>query len=174
MNRLKEIRKEQGKTQKELATLLGVTEMTISRWENMEELSIKHEQAQRLAEYFGVSDSYLLGYSDFKTPMETLLAAKEDLKEENETINSQLSNVSDNYERIKSNILATLEILKEVSVSNGYHSVVLNSLESLEKLVNALDENIKARLELEEVLASNLKFEYQLRSYEKRLNTPDN
>ena len=33
MNRLQELRKNKGDTQKTLAELLGVSEMTISRWE---------------------------------------------------------------------------------------------------------------------------------------------
>lgn len=64
MNRLKALRKEQNRSQDELAKLLNVSSMTISRWENAEQLSLKIEKAQKLAEYFGVSVGYLLGYGE--------------------------------------------------------------------------------------------------------------
>lgn len=69
MNRIKELRTREKCTQKELADLLGVTSMTISRWEKEENPAIKHEQAQALANHFSVSVPYLLGYSE-KIPIE--------------------------------------------------------------------------------------------------------
>lgn len=63
MNRLKELRKEKGLSQKALADNFEVTEKTVSRWENGES-QIKPDKAQQLADYFGVSVGYLLGYSD--------------------------------------------------------------------------------------------------------------
>lgn len=60
MNRLKELRKEKNKSQKQIAELLEVNEKTISRWEKGER-PIKTQKAQELAEYFGVSVGYLLG-----------------------------------------------------------------------------------------------------------------
>lgn len=63
MNRLKELRKEKDLSQQALAKLLNVNEKTISRWENGES-NIKPEKAQQLADFFGVSVGYLLGYSD--------------------------------------------------------------------------------------------------------------
>ena len=50
MNKLQELRKSKGDTQKTLAELLGVSEMTISRWEKEKELKIKYEYLQKLAE----------------------------------------------------------------------------------------------------------------------------
>lgn len=82
MNRLKELRKQANKTQKDLSELLGVSEMTISRWENEKELSIKHEYAQQLADYFGVGVGYLLGYDDDKTLLDTLANKMADLSPE--------------------------------------------------------------------------------------------
>lgn len=66
MNRLQELRKNKGDTQKTLAELLGVSEMTISRWEKEPELKIKYEYIQKLAEYFKVNIGYLLGFTDNK------------------------------------------------------------------------------------------------------------
>ena len=63
MIRLKELRKEKKLTQEELARDIGVSKITILRWENGER-QIKPDKAQRLADYFGVSVGYLLGYDD--------------------------------------------------------------------------------------------------------------
>ncbi len=64
MNRLKELRKEKGLTQQGLADIVGVTKRTIIAWENGER-DIKSDKAQTLADYFGVTVAYLLGYSDY-------------------------------------------------------------------------------------------------------------
>uniref|UniRef100_UPI003F691668 helix-turn-helix domain-containing protein n=1 Tax=Streptococcus pluranimalium TaxID=82348 RepID=UPI003F691668 len=63
MNRLKELRREKKLTQKELADKLYTTKMSVSRWENGES-QIKPEKAQALADLFGVSVGYLLGYEN--------------------------------------------------------------------------------------------------------------
>lgn len=66
MNRLKELRKENKYTQAQIAELMGVNVKTISRWEKGE-FEIKPAQAKMLAEHFGVSEAYLLGYSKYKS-----------------------------------------------------------------------------------------------------------
>ena len=63
MNRLKELRKEKKLSQKEIAQEMSISEKTLSRWENGES-QIKPEKAQQLADFFGVSVGYLLGYID--------------------------------------------------------------------------------------------------------------
>jgi XRE family transcriptional regulator len=65
MNRLKELRKQKGLTQQELADEISVSKITVLRWEN-EERQIKPEKAQQLADFFGVSVGYLLGYSEYR------------------------------------------------------------------------------------------------------------
>ncbi|WP_105146899.1 helix-turn-helix domain-containing protein [Streptococcus suis] len=65
MNKLKELRKERNLTQKELSVETGIPYRTIQRWENGE-TTIKQDKAQALADHFGVSVGYLLGYSDFR------------------------------------------------------------------------------------------------------------
>lgn len=63
MNRLKELRKEKKLTQKELAEETDIPYRTLQRWENGES-QIKPEKAEKLADFFGVSVGYLLGYDD--------------------------------------------------------------------------------------------------------------
>ena len=64
MNRIKELRKEKGLTQKKLADIAEVSKRTLIYWENGES-QIKTDKAEKLADYFDVNVSYLLGYSDF-------------------------------------------------------------------------------------------------------------
>lgn len=61
MNRLKELRKEKGLTQQELSKAIAAPARSIQRWENGES-QIKTNRANELADYFGVSVGYLLGY----------------------------------------------------------------------------------------------------------------
>ena len=61
MNRLKQLRKEKGLTQQELSEAITAPARTIQRWENGEN-QIKANRASQLADYFGVSVGYLLGY----------------------------------------------------------------------------------------------------------------
>lgn len=65
MNRLKELRQEKKLSQKELAENIGVHYRTLQNWENGES-QIKPDKAQQLADYFGVSVGYLLGYSEYR------------------------------------------------------------------------------------------------------------
>lgn len=72
MNRLKQLRTENDLTQEELGGLIGVSKRTIIAWEKAEQLSLKTDKAQALADHFKVSVAYLLGDSDFKTPQEEM------------------------------------------------------------------------------------------------------
>lgn len=66
MNRLKELRKEKGLTQQGLADEIGITKRTYIYWEQGER-QIKPDKAEKLADFFGVSVGYLLGYdNDFE------------------------------------------------------------------------------------------------------------
>lgn len=65
MNRLKELRQEKGLSQQALGKKIGVSYRTIQNWENGVN-SIKQDKAQILADYFGVSVGYLLGYSEYR------------------------------------------------------------------------------------------------------------
>ena len=68
MNKINSLRQEKDLTLKELAYILGVSEATVSRWENGKS-EIRGKNLRKLADFFDVSESYLLGYSDYrKTP----------------------------------------------------------------------------------------------------------
>ena len=61
--RLKELRLEKKLSIVELATILGVRDSTISRWENGQRIpGIDH--LYNIAKFFGVSSDYLIGLED--------------------------------------------------------------------------------------------------------------
>lgn len=60
MLRLKEIRKNNNITQQQLSSILGVTQATLSGWEN-EKFEIDNNSLLKCAEYFNVSVDYILG-----------------------------------------------------------------------------------------------------------------
>lgn len=63
MTRLRELQRAEKLTQQELADIAEVSKRTIQNWEDGTS-NIKPEKAKKLADYFGVSVGYLLGYSD--------------------------------------------------------------------------------------------------------------
>lgn len=77
MIRLKELRKQKGLTQDELAREIGVSKITVLRWEN-EERQIKPDKAQQLADYFGVTEGYLLGYTNNRFGVSQIVKAIEE------------------------------------------------------------------------------------------------
>lgn len=71
MNIIKELRQKNELTQDKLSQELDINLRTIQRWENGES-QIKPEKAQQLAEYFGVSVGYLLGYEPEGMPKRSI------------------------------------------------------------------------------------------------------
>lgn len=67
MIRLKELRKQQKKSQADLATALHTDQTAISKWENGER-KLNIMQAKEIADYFGVSVDYLLGSNELERP----------------------------------------------------------------------------------------------------------
>lgn len=63
MTRLRELQRAEKLTQQELADIAEVSKRTIQNWEGGTS-NIKPEKAKKLADYFGVSVAYLLGYED--------------------------------------------------------------------------------------------------------------
>lgn len=61
VNRINKLRKENGINQKELGSMLGVGQTTISAWE-MGKNEPDYESMHKMARYFRVSVGYLMGY----------------------------------------------------------------------------------------------------------------
>ncbi len=67
MTRLKELRKEKGLLQKDVAEKFEVATSTYSYWEQGK-FEPDSETLKKLADFFGVSVDYLLGNDETKTP----------------------------------------------------------------------------------------------------------
>lgn len=65
--RIRDLRKDNNYTQREIAALLNVSQATYSRYETGG-LDIPHSSLQLLAEYYNTSVDYLLGRTNFTTP----------------------------------------------------------------------------------------------------------
>ena len=61
--RFKELKMESGLSNEKLGKLLGVSHMTVCRWENGQ-TDIRSQELIKVAEFFGVGVLYLLGLED--------------------------------------------------------------------------------------------------------------
>ncbi|MDM8182660.1 helix-turn-helix transcriptional regulator [Enterococcus cecorum] len=68
INRLAELRKEKGLTLKQLGQILNMRDNTLSQYETGKRTPRNKDTWDKIAEYFGVTPEYLLGYSDIRTP----------------------------------------------------------------------------------------------------------
>ena len=92
-NRVRELRKLRGLTMKQLGQELCVAESTVSQYETGTR-SIDNETLLRLAEFFGVSVGYILGFEEKIPP--TLTAKDErDIAKTLETLMAQLDSSGD-------------------------------------------------------------------------------
>lgn len=69
MNRLKELRKNRGVTQTEIAGFIGISQNSYSYWENGK-VKIDNASIVKLADYFNVSVDFLLGREEQKNIIE--------------------------------------------------------------------------------------------------------
>ena len=65
MNKIKELREEKGLLQAKLAEMMGISQATLSNWERGVH-NPDQENIAKLAETFGCSIDYLLGYSSVR------------------------------------------------------------------------------------------------------------
>lgn len=69
--RLKQLRLEKGLTQEQLGKIVGLQKQAIWKYENGNVKNMKASSIKTLAEFFNVSPSYLMGYSDQRIEKET-------------------------------------------------------------------------------------------------------
>ena len=66
--RLRDLRKEKGETQREASYAIGITETMLSKYELGTESNPTVSTLQAIAGHYGVTVGYLLGETDEKTP----------------------------------------------------------------------------------------------------------
>ena len=123
MNRLKELRKEKGLTQTDLAELLEVTKLTIHNWENGVS-SIKSDRLKKLCEIFDVDVPYLLGYDTVKNETSLKASVLNEVLEKLREINNMLlveNNEGPNMWNLgfRTAIVAIENFKKEIELEGG-------------------------------------------------------
>lgn len=66
--RLRDLRKEKGETQREASYAIGITETMLSKYELGREDNPTVSTLQAIARHYGVTVGYLLGETDEKSP----------------------------------------------------------------------------------------------------------
>lgn len=157
MNRLKELRKEKGLTQKDLSDEMGVSKRTYIYWENGES-QIKPDKAQALANFFNVSVAELLNIKENipPYPYDTYTPREEKFWIEYNQHGINKTNIPfDTYLTLKK---------RGVEISDIIEKVVEPSIENVKALYDLLnDETFKENLELQKEAYTVL---------EKHLNNP--
>lgn len=127
MNRLKELRKKEKMKQGILASKINVSEKTISRWERGES-RIPSDKAQALADHFGVSIAYLLGYDvtlksiENKTDGDDLLRVLNQMNwQQHELIDLSFIDSKKDAEELKTDIKIAIKFLNGIikAISKG-------------------------------------------------------
>ena len=143
MNRLKELRKEKGDTQEVVAKAMGVTRRGYQKWEN-EESQIKPEKAKQLADYFGVSVGYLLGY-DEADQMNNLV------NNELENLTQKLNQYREQYDVLKKVLSDKLQYLdKTLREDEFQREDELTTLLAIKALVGNVDRIVEIILSTKE------------------------
>lgn len=145
MNRLKQLRTENNLTQEELGKLIGVSKRTIIAWEKAEQLSLKTEKAQQLANEFGVSVPYLLGYDE----LELSINEAESLILANLEVNKNVAYESAKlYQDTLSSILELLDLLKKKAKSGNLRTeTLIDTIETIENFTTSLDKAIQTTID---------------------------
>lgn len=101
MNRLKELRKEKGISLSKLSEILkekydaSVSTSQLMYYEKEEREPRDKQVWKKLADYFGVSETYLLGYSSVKNETDIKVSVLDEALEKLRTINNMVSVESD-------------------------------------------------------------------------------
>jgi DNA polymerase III, beta subunit len=144
MNRLKELRQEKKLSQKEIAETLGFSLRSFQRMENGEN-QIKPEKAQQLADYFGVSVGYLLGYSDVRFELEQIKKAiKNRLMDSESTINKD---VFENTLKIVE-LARFLDLDLDTITSLYFYNCEISKVKTLNDLFDFFDSEAHGYMEL--------------------------
>lgn len=156
MNRLKELRQEKKLSQKEIALELQVPLRTYQRWENGES-QIKPDKAQALAEHFGVSVGYLLGF-DLASKMIAAIEEEELDRKEYANNNDIASDVEKARPENNLNeyIFLLQDTVKLIKAKDKYSKLEVTEIEFLKKeLLALIDSLYELRLVLDRVKTEN-------------------
>ena len=143
MTRIKELRKKKKVTQQEVAEAIGITRRGFQKWKNGES-QIKSNNAQQLADYFGVSVGYLLGY-DEADQMNNLV------NNELENLTQKLNQYREQYDVLKKVLSDKLQYLdKTLREDEFQREDELTTLLAIKALVGNVDRIVEIILSTKE------------------------
>lgn len=179
MNKIKELRKNKGVTVKELSKIIGISQSMLSNYENGNSVPRDKEIWKKLADYFGVSIPYLMGYEEkfsFKVhkykPKELIDETKKTVNEAreivNDTIERALEDVALGFSSTASELIDdVIKNINDVVVENvkytddvDLNSNMVNNIDILKKIQNLLNnqkEVLKKTTEMYKVYKEILK-----------------
>ena len=77
--RISQLRLDAGMTMEDLAKKLGVGKSAVNKWEKGHVTNIKRPTIEKMAQVFGCSPSYLLGYSDKRMTLHISTPNRDDM-----------------------------------------------------------------------------------------------
>lgn len=94
---IKNLRIKKGLTQEELGNLLGLKKAAINKYENGTVENIKRSIIQKMAEIFGVSPAYLMGWEDEKKENKSTFNPNIITKKDEKSIQKDLKKIMDDF-----------------------------------------------------------------------------
>lgn len=157
MNRLKELRKEKKLTQEKLAQEIGVSKITILRWENGER-QIKPDKIQQLADFFNVPVGYLLGYDN--ELQNKILSATSELEEATKkAFDLANSNLEIKLKGFDETISLLIEGIKEEKLPK---ETILEALEGIKEFAQSIDETVNLMIKYQAEYTAEQLLRYKL------------
>ena len=160
MNRLKELRQKNELSQKEIAEILGFSLRSFQRMENGES-QIKPEKAQQLADFFGVSVGYLLGY-DVKLSglQEQLLSSSQELVKSTKEVYSLLSS---NLEIEIEGVIDLIDLLiKAIESEKIAKKEMVEALNHIKEFALSIDDTVSQLTEYQAKYTAEQLLRYKL------------
>lgn len=133
-SRLKELRKNRKLTLKEVSEQTSINVSTISNYENGYSIP-KKDKLKQLANFYSVSESYIMGYSEYEHGSEERLS--QDLGSDISELNEKENDIAEYQENIK-------------KLKNEYSNSSFDTIEGT-YLASLLGESIDTRVTLEEL-----------------------
>lgn len=117
-NRIKELRESRGLIQEILATELGVTQQTLSRYER-DITCCKIDVLIKIARYFNVTSDYLLGISEIKRDLQGQIQMNKVLDTYYDLVDTYIG--MDMYD--KELILSIVQNIKKISIKRNNSNI---------------------------------------------------
>ncbi len=105
---IKNLRMQKGLTQEELGNILGVKKAAVQKYESGRVENIKRSTIAKMAEYFNVSPSFIMGLEELEKKS---VENEEMLSSNNESISKEVLDLAKRIQSLNPDIRATLDHL---------------------------------------------------------------